>query len=43
MLRTRIVAVLAAQGLAASLSTDGSVWMEVADASEALSRRGPLH
>lgn len=43
MLRTRIVALLAALGLTASLAADGSVWMEVADASEALSRRGPLH
>lgn len=48
MLRTRVVAVLGAMGLAARLGEDGAVWMDVADASAeataaAVARMGTLH
>ena len=48
MLRTRVIAVLGQMGLGARLGPDGTVWMDVAEASaqataEAVSRLGPLH
>jgi hypothetical protein len=48
MLRTRVIAVLGAMGLAARLGEDGAVWMDVADASTeataaAVARMGTLH
>lgn len=48
MLRTRVIAVLAAMGLSARLGEDGAVWMDVADASAeataaAVARMDTLH
>lgn len=48
MLRTRVIAVLAAMGLQARTGDDGTVWMDVADASPeataaAVARLGTLH
>lgn len=48
MLRTRVIAVLGNMGLGARISADGTVWMDVAEASaeataEAVARLGPLH
>jgi hypothetical protein len=48
MLRTRVIAVLGQMGLGARPGPDGTVWMDVTEASarataEAVSRPGPLH